>query len=435
MNYYSSSRQSPPVNLARAVFNGLAPDGGLYMPEDVRRLPDAFFRNISEMSLQEIAFVVLNALFGDEIDSRSLKKITDEALSFDIPLRPIDDGIYALELFHGPTYAFKDVGARLLARILSRLNDNPGSTVNVLVATSGDSGGAVANGFFRVPGINVFVLYPAGKISREQEAQFAALGENIHAIEVHGTFDDCQTIVRNAFADKDLCSKVKLTSANSLNPIRLLPQTIYYFYAFAQILKNSSTDPNEIIFSVPCGNLGNLCSGLFAERMGLPVKRFVAANNANNVFHDFLDSGIYTPRTSVLTKASAMDVGAPSNFARIIDLFDRQHSKIAARISGYSFSDRQILDVIRDTYLKHGYLLDPHGATAYMALREALRKGESGIFLETAHPAKFRDTVEEAIGQPIDVPEKLQISNEPRHKESIAPTYSAFRRYFLRKSN
>lgn len=431
MRYYSSSRKSPAVSLRQAVFNGLAPDGGLYIPQDVRRLPSAFFRNISEMSLNEIAYVIVNALFGDDIDSQVLKRISDEALTFDIPLKQIENDIFTLELYHGPTFAFKDVGARFLARILSHLNPSGSETINVLVATSGDSGGAVANGFYNVPGVEVFILYPKGKISAQQEAQFSGLGGNIHAVEVAGTFDDCQSLVRDAFCDRQLTVNTKLTSANSFNPVRLLSQTIYYFYAYSQIAKQKVLDPQGVVFSVPSGNLGNLCSGIFAKQMGLPVKRFVAANNANRVFHEYLQTGVYSPRASVYTKASAMDVGKPSNFARIIDLYRGNYEKVKAEIVGASYSDDEILEAIRDVFSNHGYMLDPHGATGYLALKHTLKPGETGIFLETAHPAKFKSTVEEALGQTIETPEKLRIPHGHKHKNTIPATYSAFRKYLL----
>lgn len=433
MKFYSSSGKTGSVGLHQAVFDGLAPDGGLFMPEPLRRLPSAFFQNIGEMSLPEIGFVVLNALFGDEIPSQKIKEIVTEALNFDIPLIGVENNIYALELYHGPTYAFKDVGARIMARVLSHLNRNANETINVLVATSGDSGGAVANGFYKVPGVEVFVLYPKDKISEEQRAQFASLGENIHAVEVNGTFDDCQGIVRQAFGDKELRQRIKITSANSFNPVRLLPQMIYYFYGYSRVLQMPGVKPDEIVFSVPSGNLGNLCSGLFAKRMGLPVKRFVAANNANNVFDEFLRSGQYSPRKSVLTCASAMDVGRPSNFDRICSLYEGSHERISGEIEGYSFSDEEIMAGIKLLSEHEGYIADPHGMTAYLALTQSLREGETGVFLETAHPAKFRKTVEKALEREIIAPLGLETKSPKTSKAakpstiSIAPTYSAFK--------
>lgn len=436
MRYYSTNENAPKASLKEAVIRGLAPDGGLYMPERISLIPKAFFNNLEGMTLQEIAYVVANTLFGDDIDSDKLKTIVYDALNFPIPLKKIEDNIYTLELFHGPTLAFKDVGARFMARLLGYFNSQEadGKDINVLVATSGDTGGAVANGFLNVPGVNVFVLYPKGKVSRLQEMQFASLGANIHALEIDGTFDDCQAMVKAAFVDDELNRKMKLTSANSINPARFLPQMFYYFWAYAQLLKLEQDDNigNKLVFCVPSGNLGNICSALIGNKMGLPVKRFIAANNRNRVFTDFLLNGVYSPKSSILTVANAMDVGAPSNFARILDLYEKDHSKISKKISGFSYTDEEILQIIEKVYNENGYLLDPHGATGYLALKEGLKDGEIGIFLETAHPAKFKENVEKSINKSISIPDELS-KHSTRQKQSVVlqPTFVALKRHLL----
>src|SRR5690554_3386573 len=375
MLYYSTKNRDIKASLQEAVVYGLAPDRGLYMPEQIPQLPDTFFKEISGKNLQEIAAIVAYAFFGDDIDKDSLNQIVANSLNFEIPLKEIEKDIYVLELFHGPTFAFKDVGARFMARMLSFfVNERKQDDVKVLVATSGDTGSAVANGFLGVEGIQVFVLYPSGKVSEMQEAQFTTLGQNIVALEIDGTFDDCQALVKSAFMDKELNEQLNLTSANSINVARFLPQSFYYFYAYAQLAKKGST--NDIVFSVPSGNLGNLTAGLFAKEMGLPINRFIAANNRNDVFSKFLQSGNYSPKSSVQTIANAMDVGAPSNFERIFDLYDGSHDTIKKDISGYAFNDYQIRDTIKTLYNKTGYLIDPHGACAYMALKMARKKAK-----------------------------------------------------------
>lgn len=436
MKYYSTNGKSPLASLKDAVVKGLAPDGGLYMPERIPAIPKAFFNNLQEMSLQEIAYVVASTLFGEDIEADKLKNIVYDALNFPIPLKKVEDNIYVLELFHGPTLAFKDVGARFMARLLGYFNskENDGKDVNVLVATSGDTGSAVANGFLNVPGVNVFVLYPKGKVSRLQEMQFATLGGNIHPLEIDGTFDDCQAMVKAAFVDRELNEKMKLTSANSINPARFLPQMFYYFWAYAQLLKQTDDEKagEKLVFCVPSGNLGNICSALIGNKMGLPVKRFIAANNRNKVFTDYLMTGVYEPKASILTVANAMDVGAPSNFARIINLYGNDYGTISNFISGRSYDDKQILDVIEKLYRENGYLLDPHGATGYMALKDSLKEGEIGVFLETAHPAKFKETVEKSISETVTVPEALQkFSTRQKQSVKLPATFSALKRYLL----
>ena len=385
------------------------------------------------MSLQEISFIVAEAFFGEDVEADVLKNIVYDTLSFDIPLVPVHDSIYSLELFHGPTLAFKDVGARFMARLLGYFIKKEGEKeVNVLVATSGDTGSAVANGFLGVPGIHVYVLYPKGKVSEIQEKQFTTLGRNITALEIDGTFDDCQALVKNAFMDKDLNKMMHLTSANSINVVRFLPQSFYYFYAYAQLLRRDISD--NVVMCVPSGNFGNITAGLFAKRMGLPVKRFIAANNRNDIFLHYLRTGVYEPKPSVATLANAMDVGAPSNFARVLDLYGGSHDAICADISGAAYSDNQIRETLADVYRRHHYLLDPHGTCGYRALVEGLKPGEIGVFLETAHPAKFLTTVEEIIGEPVAVPSALQRFMQGKKRSvELSADFTHFKRYLLGK--
>lgn len=406
MKYYSTNGKAPLATLEQAVVNGLAQDKGLYMPEKIKPLSQDFFDNIENLSLQEIAYNVADSFFGEDVEAESLRKIVYDTLSFDIPAVKVKDNIYSLELFHGPTLAFKDVGARFMARLLQYFINREGrdEEVNVLVATSGDTGSAVANGFLGVEGIHVYVLYPKGKVSPIQECQFTTLGQNITAIEVDGVFDDCQALVKAAFMDADLRASKRLTSANSINVARFLPQSFYYFYAYAQLKKLGK----PIVACVPSGNFGNICSALFGKRMGLPISRFIAANNANDIFYNYLQSGVYSPRPSTQTIANAMDVGDPSNFARIYDLYGKSHAAIVADISGATYSDAQIAETMRQCLDTTGYQLDPHGACGYRALEEGLREGEVGFFLETAHPAKFKSVVDEICHTDIAIPERLQ---------------------------
>ena len=465
MKYYSTNHQTPDVDLQEAVIKGLAADKGLFMPERINILPASFYENMPQMTLQEVSLAVAQAFFGEDIPSDKLKQIVFDTMSFDIPLVKVSDNIYSLELFHGPTLAFKDVGARFMARTLgyfvngqsslfgaasakdacidlaeSRQNrtqsivNSQSSTVNVLVATSGDTGSAVANGFLGVPGIHVYVLYPKGKVSLIQEKQFTTLGQNITALEVDGTFDDCQRLVKSAFMDADLNAHMKLTSANSINVARFLPQAFYYFWAVAQLNRQSSifNPQRNIVCCVPSGNFGNITAGLFGKRMGLPISRFIAANNRNDIFYNYLLSGQYNPRPSVATLANAMDVGDPSNFARVLALYDNSHEAICADISGATYNDEQIADEIRRVYETNGYLLDPHGACGHRALREGLRPSEVGFFIETAHPAKFKDTVEAIIGEPVAIPQRLQDFMKGT-KQSIDMThqFDDFKAYLL----
>lgn len=417
--------------MKEAVIKGLASDKGLFMPSVIRQLPKAFFHNISEMSFQEISFIIAGAFFGEDVEADALKALVYDALNFDAPVVPVTDRIYSLELFHGPTAAFKDVGARFMARLLGYfIGKERREQVDVLVATSGDTGSAVANGFLGVQGIHVYVLYPKGKVSTIQEKQFTTLGRNITALEINGTFDDCQALVKSAFMDADLNVAMNLTSANSINVARFLPQSFYYFYAYAQMLRQGKGD--NLVFCVPSGNFGNLTAGLFAKRMGLPVKRFIAANNRNDVFLQYLQTGQYEPRPSVATIANAMDVGAPSNFARILDLYGDSHEAICAEISGASYSDQQIRQTLSSVYQTSGYLLDPHGACGYQALEDGLQADETGVFLETAHPAKFLDTVESVIGKKVVIPDTLKaFMNGKKQSVELPANFEVFKTYLL----
>ncbi len=431
MQYYSTNKQAPNVSLREAVVKGIAPDKGLYMPENIKKLPADFFENIDKMSFQEIACVVAEAFFGDDVDAQSLRDIVCSTLTFETPVVEVSEGIYSLELFHGPTLAFKDVGGCFMARLLSYFigKESNSGLVNVLVATSGDTGSAVANGFLGVDGIHVYVLYPKGKVSAIQECQFTTLGRNITALEVDGTFDDCQALVKAAFADSELNNHLTLTSANSINVARFLPQAFYYFNAYAQLKRIGKE--KELVVSVPSGNFGNITAGLIAKRMGLPIKRFIAANNSNDIFFQYLESGQYTPRPSVVTIANAMDVGDPSNFARVLDLYG-SHENIVAEISGCTYSDEQIAETMNSTLKSSGYLLDPHGACGYRALAEQMNDGECGVFLETAHPAKFLDRVEQITQTKVEIPAPLKAFMQGK-KQSVEMSnkFTDFKAYLL----
>ena len=385
------------ASLQEAVVKGLAADRGLFMPMTIKPLPQEFYDTIDTLSFQEIAYRVADAFFGEDIPTDTLKQIVYDTLSFDVPLVKVADNIYSLELFHGPTLAFKDVGGRFMARLLGYFIKKEGQKdVNVLVATSGDTGSAVANGFLGVEGIHVYVLYPKGKVSEIQEKQFTTLGQNITALEVDGTFDDCQALVKAAFMDKELNEHLSLTSANSINVARFLPQAFYYFYAYAQL------------------------------------KRVIAANNRNDIFYQYLQTGKYNPRPSVATIANAMDVGDPSNFARVLDLYGGSHADISAEISGTTYTDEQIRETVKETWKEHHYLLDPHGACGYRALQEGLKQGETGVFLETAHPAKFLETVESIIGEAVEIPAKLQEFMKGEKKSlQMTKEFADFKKYLL----
>ena len=432
MKYYSTNGKAPLASLEKAVVKGLAEDRGLYMPERIEKMPKAFFEDISSMSFQDIAYNVASNFFGEDVDEDALQDIVYDTLSFDCPVVKVTDNIYSLELFHGPTLAFKDVGARFMARLLGYFIGKSGKSglVNVLVATSGDTGSAVANGFLGVDGIHVYVLYPKGKVSPIQECQFTTLGQNITAIEVDGVFDDCQALVKSAFMDDELNKHMKLTSANSINVARFLPQSFYYFNAYARM--KEQLNGNQLVMCVPSGNFGNICSALFGHEMGLPIDRFIAANNANDVFYNYLQTGQYNPKPSVQTLANAMDVGDPSNFARIYDLYGKSHARISQLISGATYSDEQIAETMRQCYNETGYVLDPHGACGYRALKEGLREGEIGVFCETAHPAKFKEKVDAILGTDIEIPARLRaFMDGEKQSVEMSKNFADFKQYLM----
>ena len=451
MQYYSTNGKAPMADLQKAVVKGLAEDRGLYMPERINRLPKVFFDDMPTMRFQDIAYNVAAAFFGEDIDGDGLKELVYDTLQFDCSIVKVKENIYALELFHGPTLAFKDVGARFMARLLqyflrieksqiSNLKSQISNQVNVLVATSGDTGSAVANGFLGVEGIHVYVLYPKGKVSPIQECQFTTLGQNITAVEVDGVFDDCQRLVKSAFMDKELNEHMMLTSANSINVARFLPQAFYYFNAVARLTSGLSPLTSDIVMCVPSGNFGNICAALFGHEMGLPVKRFIAANNANDVFYNYLQTGNYEPQPSKQTLANAMDVGDPSNFARIINLYsengklspEETHERITSLISGATYSDEQIKETMRKCYEETDYILDPHGACGYRALEEQLKEGEVGIFCETAHPAKFKEKVDEILGIDVEIPERLAAFMRGEKQSVPMPNdFEAFKQFLL----
>ena len=440
MNYYSTNGKAPIADLQKAVVKGLAEDRGLYMPERIEKLPKAFFDNIQDMKFQDIAYNVASNFFGEDVDEDALQDIVYDTLSFDCPVVEVKDNIYTLELFHGPTLAFKDVGARFMARLLgyflrqesSKFKVQSSKLVNVLVATSGDTGSAVANGFLGVEGIHVYVLYPKGKVSPIQECQFTTLGQNITAIEVDGVFDDCQALVKSAFMDEELNQHMKLTSANSINVARFLPQAFYYFNAYARMKALGKAD--NLVMCVPSGNFGNICAALFGHEMGLPIKRFIAANNANDVFYNYLQTGKYEPKASIQTLANAMDVGDPSNFARIYDLYGKSHERISSLISGATYKDEQIAETMRQCYSETGYVLDPHGACGYKALEEGLQEGEIGVFCETAHPAKFKEKVDSILGTDIEIPARLRAFMEgEKQSVEMSKDFADFKRYLMQQ--
>ena len=447
MKYYSTNGKAPIADLHKAVVKGLAEDRGLYMPEKIKQLPQAFFDTIETKTFQEIAYTVADAFFGEDVDAESLKQIVYDTLSFDCPVVKVKENIYTLELFHGPTLAFKDVGARFMARLLQYFirQEGKGEQVNVLVATSGDTGSAVANGFLGVEGIHVYVLYPKGKVSPIQECQFTTLGKNITAIEVDGVFDDCQALVKNAFMDAELNQHMKLTSANSINVARFLPQAFYYFNAYARMKQLSNSEigkSSNMVMCVPSGNFGNICSALFGHKQGLPIKRFIAANNANDIFYKYLQSGKYEPKASVQTLANAMDVGDPSNFARILNLYSQNgalspedtHAAITSLISGATYSDEQIRQSMKQCYSETGYILDPHGACGYQALVDGLQPGEVGVFCETAHPAKFKEKVDDILGIDVTIPDRLAAFMKGQ-KQSVPMTkdFADFKSYLMKQ--
>ena len=399
------------MNFKEATIKGQAPDKGLYFPEKIPCLEKNFIENLHQYSKEEIALKVIQPYVGDVIEKNELERIVAETINFEFPLVKVEDRIFSLELYHGPTLAFKDVGARFMSRCLGYFVKESDRKVTVLVATSGDTGGAVANGFYNVEGVDVIILYPSKKVSSVQELQLTTLGKNIKALEIEGSFDDCQQMVKQAFADGEINKKLFLTSANSINVARWLPQQFYYFFAYTQWADKN----NPPVISVPSGNFGNICAGLLAHRSGLPVSHFIAACNANNVVTEYLDTEKYVPKKSISTLSNAMDVGNPSNFVRILELFDKEFQSLKKVMSSYSFSDEETKAILKEVYLNKNYLLDPHGAVGYGALKKYLQqhRGLSGMFLETAHPVKFYDAVESIIAQ--------KVSNTSRHKQSIEP--------------
>ena len=416
INFYSTNNKNTVFPLKEAVLSGLAPDGGLFMPTTIPTVDAAFIEKMSSLSLQEIALEVASLLMKDHVPIGDLKRMIEESITFDAPLVQLSNELYALELFYGPTLSFKDFGSRFMARLMAYFNRQQDRELHILVATSGDTGSAVAQGFFDLPGIKVWILYPKGQVSAIQEKQLTTLGHNVTALEVEGTFDDCQALVKRAFNDKPLCQKLRLTSANSINIARLIPQIFYYFYAYAQLKKTS----DAVVVSVPSGNFGNLTAGLIAKRMGLPIAKFIAATNINDSVPKYLETGEFHPHPSRQTLSNAMDVGNPSNFARILDLYQGDLERIRYDIFGVSFTDLETKSAIIEIKDRYDYIADPHGAVAYLGL-EAYRKKINhmkGIFLETAHPAKFLDIVEPLIGKSILVPERLQQSLDKK-KESI----------------
>jgi len=429
MKYYSTGNKQHKRSLRDAVLEGLAPDGGLYMPERIPVIPEEQILSFRNKNFNEISGEVALHLFGEDLTEQEILQITESAINFDTPLVKVEDGVYTLELFHGPTLAFKDVGARFMARMLGYFTVGLNREINVLVATSGDTGSAVANGFFEVEGVRVFILYPSGGVSQLQEKQLTTLGGNITALEISGTFDDCQRIVKSAFQDPELTEKLILTSANSINLARLLPQSFYYFNAWARL-----PESREFHVSVPSGNFGNLTAGLIAGRMGLPVKHYIVATNVNDVVPEYLKTGEFRPRPSIPTIANAMDVGNPSNFSRILDLYSHSHGAILKAMSAYVYTDDELKETIGDVYRRTGYLLDPHGAAGYRALKQHSQKEKDipGVFFETAHPGKFSLCIEKVIESTIEIPDRLiDASSKPKSSTPLSTSFSEFKNFLL----
>lgn len=429
MNFYSLNNKAPEVSFRDAVIAGIAPDRGLYFPKEINALPAGFFDQIEQLSNHEIAFQVIRQFVGDTIPENVLKEIIADVLDFDFPIIPLEENVASLELFHGPTFAFKDVGARFMARCLGYFSTDSKTDITVLVATSGDTGGAVASGFLGVSGVNVVILYPSGKISDIQEKQLTTLGKNITALEVNGTFDDCQDMVKTAFMDTDINKKIKLTSANSINVGRWLPQMFYFFLAYKQL----KSKKKELVFSVPSGNFGNVCAGLLAKKLGLPVKHFVAATNVNDIVPNFMETGVYHPKPSLATLSNAMDVGDPSNFIRIRHLFNDDLNLLRENLSSYAFTDEKTKDAMRKIYNDNTYVADPHGAVAYLGLKKYQESNPEtyGVFLETAHPVKFLDIVEDTIRENIELPEKIAKLMDKKKKSIKIADYIEFKNYLF----
>lgn len=431
MNFYSLNKKAPNVSFREAVIKGIAPDRGLYFPQEIHPLPPSFFDNLETMSNQEIAFTAIQQFVGDDIPDEALKEILEEVLDFDFPVVPLSENIATLELFHGPTMAFKDVGARFMARCLGYFSKEKSNDITVLVATSGDTGGAVANGFLGVPRVKVVILYPSGKVSDIQEKQLTTLGENITALEVDGNFDDCQEMVKSAFLDEEVTRYMQLTSANSINVARWLPQMFYFLYAY----KHAKSLGNEVVFSVPSGNFGNICAGIMAQQLGMPCKHFIAATNANDIVPNYMATGTYNPKASVATISNAMDVGDPSNFIRIRHLYKDNFKKISENLSSYSFTDKETKQAMLSLYNDYNYIADPHGAVGYLGLKkyQETHPNTYGVFLETAHPVKFLDVVEDTIKENIDFPDKIaKLLNKNKKSIKIAQ-YNDLKAYLLKR--
>ena len=427
MNYYSLHHKSPKSTFKNAVVEGLAKDRGIYFPDNIQQLSKDFIENISDYSNHEIAYEVIKQFVGDEIPTEKLKDIVAKTVSFDFPLVKVDDNIASLELFHGPTMAFKDVGAKFMAQCLEYFNKDSDDEVTVLVATSGDTGGAVANGFLGAKGVNVVILYPSGKVSDIQEKQLTTLGQNITALEVDGVFDDCQEMVKTAFLDEEITKS--LTSANSINVARWLPQMFYFFFAYKELHKKHK----DIVFSVPSGNFGNICAGIMAQKLGLPIKHFVAATNVNDTVPNYLVDGVYKPKPSKATISNAMDVGNPSNFIRIQELFNNDLEALKNAFSSYSFSDDETRATMKEIYANSGYVADPHGAVGYLGLKKhGLKENEFGVFLETAHPVKFLDVVEETLPVKVAIPEQIKKVINNTKKAYKASTYQDLKDFLIK---
>lgn len=429
MNFYSLNKQAPQVSFKDAVIKGIAPDRGLYFPESITPLPASFFERISNLSNQEIAFNAIHQFVSDDIPNDKLKEILAKVLDFDFPVVQLEENVATLELFHGPTMAFKDVGARFMANCLGYFSEGSTNEVTVLVATSGDTGGAVANGFLGVNGVNVVILYPSGKVSDIQERQLTTLGQNITALEVDGTFDDCQKMVKTAFLDEDLLSNMQLTSANSINVARWLPQLFYFLFAY----KQAKSQGNEIVFSVPSGNFGNICAGMLAQKLGLPVKHFIASTNVNDTVPEFMKTGEYNPKPSTATISNAMDVGDPSNFIRIRHLFQEDFEALSYHLSSYTFTDEQTREAMKHIHKTSNYISDPHGAVGYLGLKKYQEKHPDtyGIFLETAHPVKFLDVVEDTIPEKLAIPQQIQKVMGKEKKSIHIKEYQELKDYLL----
>ena len=432
MRYYSTNNRQHTATLEQAVIRGLAPDGGLFMPDRLPRFPKVVLRNMTAMTLQEMGYAIASYALSSDVPADVLHDIVYGAFSFKIPLVETVQGHHVLELFHGPTMAFKDVGTRFMARLLDyyRTCHPEWTTLNVLVPTSGDTGSAVANSFWDMPGVKVYVLYPRGAVNKIQKSQFATLGANVTAIEVNGTFDDCKSLVEEAFMDDDLNNAMRLTSAMSINYARIIPQMVYYFWAYAQLV-NRQVDVSNLVFAVPCSNLGNLASGLMAQAMGLPVKRFISVENQNNIFYNYVKTGKFVPKPTQYSIAPALDAGCPNNFGRILDLLG-SHENVCRHIHAYSYDDNQIIETIQHAYRYEGYLLDPHSAVAYRALGEDLRPGETGVALATAHPAKLQSLMERVIEKPVPLPSQLsRFLNGAMHVVKMTNGFAAFKRLLL----